>query len=69
MQDRTDRSYIGDGVYCSFDGYHVWLECERDDQTHSIALEPAVLGNLEIYVMGLKRKYGKKKGKSNAQET
>ena len=68
MSDRTDKSYLGDGLYASFDGYHVWLECERDDQLHSVALEPAVLGTLEIYVMGLKAKYGKRKKKEKAND-
>jgi hypothetical protein len=67
---RTDRAYLGDGVYASFDGYQVWLTAERDDQTHEIAIEPPVFANLEVYMMGLKRKYRPQKGVNrNAQET
>ena len=39
------KSYLGDSVYASFDGYHVWLTTENgypDDPRNKIALEPAV---------------------------
>jgi hypothetical protein len=38
--------YIGDGVYASFDGWHVWLRTERDGALHAIALEPLVFDSL-----------------------
>jgi hypothetical protein len=41
--------YIGDGVYASFDGWHIWLEVEREDGTHKIALEPEVFSELVRY--------------------
>ena len=40
------KVYIGDGVYASHDGYHIWLTTERDGGEHSIALEPPVLDAL-----------------------
>ena len=42
--------YIGDGVYVSFDGYHIWLTTLREDGMQRIALEPPVLAELEEYV-------------------
>lgn len=33
------RTYLGDGVYASFDGYQIWLETEREEGTHQIALD------------------------------
>ena len=42
-------NYLVDGVYAGFDGYHVWLKCERLDDSgllirdHVIGLEPSVL--------------------------
>ncbi len=42
-------SYIGDGVYVHFDGYHIVLRTEREDGIHWIALEPAVLRDLIAY--------------------
>lgn len=38
--------YIGDGVYCSNDGYHIWL---RTLEGAAIALEPPVLDALDSY--------------------
>lgn len=42
--------YLGDGVYASFDGYHVVLDLRAQDSTTRIALEPAVLDALTAYV-------------------
>lgn len=32
------ETYIGDGVYASFDGEHIWLRVEREGADHRIAL-------------------------------
>lgn len=46
----TNKEYIGDGVYVSFDGYQLWLETEREfGQKHYIALEPEVFKALCDY--------------------
>ena len=42
-------SYLGEGVYASFDGYHVWLKTERDGQEHKIALEPDLIVQINLY--------------------
>ncbi len=49
------ETYLGDGVYASFDGYHIWLRTERGDGWHKIALEPAVFESLVGFVEGLNR--------------
>ena len=56
MVQRTDQwpdDYIGDGVYASFDGYHIILELkgQPDARGHHcrIALEPGVMGALVSY--------------------
>ena len=36
------EEYLGDGVYASFDGYHIWLDLRGQDSTTKIALEPPV---------------------------
>jgi len=42
--------YLGDGVYASFDGYHIWLKAGGLDQDdNQIALEPAVFEALVKY--------------------
>ena len=44
----TNNDYIGDGVYVSFDGYHVNLAVNHHEN-HVVALEPDVLINLVRY--------------------
>lgn len=39
------EDYLGDGVYASYDGYHVILDLRAQDASR-IALEPAVLAAL-----------------------
>ena len=63
------ETYLGDGVYASFDGYQIWLktqECERCTCGHiefeGIALEPAVLEALVIYATKVWVKKGKENG-------
>lgn len=41
--------YIGDGVYVSFDGYHVWLALNHHEHK-VIALNPVVWANLVRFV-------------------
>ena len=44
--DGRPHSYLGDGVYASFDGYGIWLRANdhREDRcTDKIYLEPEVL--------------------------
>ncbi len=38
----TDETYLGDGLYASFDGYHIWLRAPHENGDHSVALEPLV---------------------------
>lgn len=43
------EDYLGDGVYASFDGYHIWLDLGAQDSTTRIALDPYVLAALNRY--------------------
>lgn len=53
MTDITDtahREYLGDGVYASHDGFHIWLQVEREDGSMArVALEPEVFQALVDY--------------------
>jgi hypothetical protein len=41
------ETYIGDGVYASFDGYQIWLRTTRDGiHDERIALEPQTFNAL-----------------------
>lgn len=53
MDDLTHKDYLGDGVYCGFDGYHIWIWASHEPY-HKIALEPPVLEALNRYSNRLK---------------
>ena len=42
------QKYIGDGVYVSFDGYHINIAVNHHEN-HTVALEPEVVNNLKKY--------------------
>jgi hypothetical protein len=42
----ADETYLGNGLYASFDGWQVILRAPREDGDHWIALEPEVWGAL-----------------------
>ena len=45
-----DKRYLGDAVYATHDGYHIWISTENGVAvTNSIALEPTVLAALDEY--------------------
>ena len=48
------KSYLGDGVTASFDGYHIWLRTPRGGETHEVALEFEVLAAFEKYLRDLR---------------
>ena len=50
-----DRTYIGDGVYASHDGFHLWLHTSNGIRdTNEIALDPQVVDNFLIYLTNLR---------------
>jgi len=48
------EAYLGDGVYASFDGYHIWLKTQEGD---SIAIEDGVCEMLYRYTRGIDRHF------------
>lgn len=51
MPDKMiEDDYLGDGVYASFDGYHIVLDLRGQDSTTKIALEPAVINAFNRFV-------------------
>ncbi len=55
--------YLGDGVWVSFDGYHIILDLRAQDTTTKIALEPPVMDALFEF-----RKYIANAGKIDKME-
>lgn len=49
------ETYLGDGVYASFDGYQIWLAVNQESN-HVVALDPNVFARLCQYVEMLKEK-------------
>lgn len=45
----NEPRYLGDAVYASFDGYHIWLHLNRHDNPPLIALDPYVFEALVEY--------------------
>ena len=41
-QTPTAETYLGDGLYASFDGWHLHLRAPRKDGDHFVGLEPKV---------------------------
>ncbi len=48
MADIRSPRHLGDGVYASFDGYHINLAVNHHEN-HVIALEPGVLKALDVF--------------------
>lgn len=48
MEEVIEPRYIGDGVYASFDGYHIWLAV-NDHRNRVVALEPQVMEALKQF--------------------
>lgn len=40
------EAYLGDGVYATWDGFHIWLDLRGQDSFTRIALEADVFQNL-----------------------
>jgi len=55
----TNETYLGDGVYASFDGYQIWLRTEdfttNGILNHHIALESDVFAQLIEYEKNLRK--------------
>jgi hypothetical protein len=57
--------YLGDGLYCVYDGYTVVLSAEHENGTHYVAIEPDVMRNLDAYRETLKERMTKLKELTN----
>lgn len=48
------ETYLGDGLYASFDGYRVWLRAPREGGNHYVALEPEILDAFERFCISVR---------------
>ena len=52
------ETYLGDGLYASYDGWMVTLRAPRLDGDHWVGLEPATLRTLLRYLKSLEKNNG-----------
>lgn len=55
----TNKDYLGDSVYCDYDGYHLILTTENggpNDPSNRICIDADVFAALERYVQRMKVK-------------
>jgi hypothetical protein len=45
-----DETYLGDGLYASFDGYQIRLRAPREGTDHFICMEPEVWQTLRFWL-------------------
>ena len=50
VPERDKEHYLGDGLYCSLDGWQIWLRAPHPEGDHWIALEPAVWQSLRAWI-------------------
>ena len=48
--DSPVETYLGDGVYASFDGTYIWLRAPHEYDNQRVALEPQVYAALVQFV-------------------
>lgn len=48
MTDQQE-TYLGDGLYASFDGFSIWLRAPREHGDHCVCLEPLILKSFIEY--------------------
>jgi len=51
---KTPDTYLGDGLYASFDGYQIRLWAERHGGTHEVFLDDRTLAQFETFVKALR---------------
>jgi len=54
MSTEPNETYLGDGLYASFDGYQIKLRAPREFGDHEVYLEPPVYAALIEYVHSIK---------------
>ena len=50
----TKETYLGDGLYASWDGHQIILRAPRDGRDHWVALEPPIYKALIEFVAALR---------------
>lgn len=51
----SEETYLGDGLYASYDGYQLKLRAPREEGDHIVYLEPSTLLALNDYIISLEQ--------------
>lgn len=46
----SDETYLGDGLYASWDGFMVRLRAPRENGDHEVFLEPSVFNEFVLFI-------------------
>ena len=57
----SEEVYLGDGLYCRFDGFMFTLRAPRRDGDHWVGLEPSVLRAFDEFRKRIEDQYRKVK--------
>lgn len=49
-EEKKSETYLGDGLYGSYDGFAITLRAPRPEGDHYVVLEPQVLCNFEDWL-------------------
>lgn len=53
---KDNERYLGDGLYASYDGYHIILRAPRSNgENHEVYLDNTVVGSLINYIEDIKK--------------
>ncbi len=66
---QVEDRYLGDGVYASFDGYHIILDLRGQDDFTRIVLEKGVLAELVRYETDVRKRLFLQANNTPAEET
>lgn len=58
------ETYLGDGLYASFDGWQIYLRAPREDGDHFVALDAHTWMSLMVFADNVGISLGTKKAKS-----
>jgi hypothetical protein len=54
-KEMSEETYLGDGLFASFDGWQIMLRAPREHGDHVVYLEPPVLDAFERFVAKLRQ--------------
>lgn len=61
------ETYLGDGLYASFDGWMIKLRAPREHGDHWVALEPGVIESFERFVSGVRQYCAEARARAEAE--